>query len=338
MLRNLQNLSTFQRRLIFFLVFGGILLALLAITALLVLNTLNQRGQSVALAQGVSVAQFAALPDADAYPAAVAVAPDGTIYTGSYATGAVWAIDSAGVPTELAASRDEIGSVTGLTVAPDGTIFVADRLDFNPRVQGGVLRQMNADGSIVDFARIDDERGFLAPDDITLDSKGYVYVSDRGRDEVWRFDPDGSNGVAWWTPPEIEGVDNHEPTGLAYDPATDSIIITDPETNTIYRAMLSDGSTQTLYTHGDQPNAPGFDGVTVTPNGVVYVAALGQNGIARLHDGKLEYIAGLFRGASDVDFAAPDKLYVTNFDQFSLVVSAVRPQLPFAIDVLTLAE
>ncbi|MFN8452238.1 MAG: hypothetical protein U0521_27485 [Anaerolineae bacterium] len=97
---------------------------------------------------------------------------------------------------------------------------------------------------------------------------------------------------------------------------------------------VADGATEVIYHHGDRANPPGFDGVTVTPDGVVYVAALAQNGVARVDDGKLDYIAGLFRGSSDVDYAAPNRLYVTNFDQASIVIPVVHPQLPFAIDVI----
>ena len=52
----------------------------------------------------------------------------------------------------------------------------------------------------------------------------------------------------------------------------------------------------------------------------------------------LVYIAGLFRGPSDVDYAAPDKLYVTNWDQFSLAVTASKPSLPFALDVIRFVD
>src|SRR5688572_419815 len=41
---------------------------------------------------GVTVAEFVQLDAPDAYPAAVAVAPDGTLYTASYMTGTVWRI------------------------------------------------------------------------------------------------------------------------------------------------------------------------------------------------------------------------------------------------------
>ena len=75
MIRNLQNFSVWQRRLIFFSIFGGILLVLVAVTLLLVNQTLNNgaRVTAVALDAQTTVHQFAALPDDDAYPAAVAV-------------------------------------------------------------------------------------------------------------------------------------------------------------------------------------------------------------------------------------------------------------------------
>jgi sugar lactone lactonase YvrE len=201
---------------------------------------------------------------------------------------------------------------------------------------GGVVWRLAPGGIIGRFAAPDDGGGFLAPDDIALDADGFVYVSDRGRQQVWRFNSDGGDSQAWWRSPAVPNADSYAPTGLAYDPIHDAIIITDPEVNAIYRVAVADGNTETLYLHGDRPYQPGFDGVTVTPDGTLYVAALGQNGIARLREGELEYIAGLFRGASDVAHDGNDRLYVTNFDQFSLLVSVVSPRLPFALDVITL--
>ena len=212
-------------------------------------------------------------------------------------------------------------------------------MDTDPRTGGGSVRRMAPDGTITIFAESFDERGFVAPDDVTLDANGYVYVSDRGRDEVLRFDPDGSNGAAWWSPPLVEGVDAYEPTGLAYHPMLDAIIITDSVLNIVYAVPVSDSTlTETLYDHGSRANPPGFDGVTVTPDGVIYAAALGQNGVVRVEGGELTYIAGLFRGASDVDYSPlTDSLYVTNWNQTPLVIPGDRPQLPFALDVIDLS-
>lgn len=334
MLRNLQQFPVWQRRLIFFSIVGGILVALIAFTWILVNQALNNgaRVTAVPLNTQTVVHQFAALPDDNAYPAAVAVAPSGTVYTGSFSTGAIWAISATGKVDEVPGTRDGIGAVMGMAVAPDGSLLVVDQLDTDPRSSGGKVMRVQ-DGTVTPFT----DAKFVSPIDVTLDAAGHVYISDSGTNQVWRFDADGSNGAIWWTSPaQASGSTHPAATGLAYDATRDAIIVTDPEINTIYRIKVSDASTETLYAHGDQANAPGFDGATVTPDGTLYVAALAQNGIAKVEDGKLDYIAGMFRGPSDVAFAAPNLLYVTNFDQTSIVIPVVHPQLPFALDVIEL--
>lgn len=335
-MQRLQYMGVWQRRLVFFGIFGGGILLLFLITLLLVRNALNsaQRVISVALVPQVTVREFAALPDDDAYPSAVAVAPDGMVYTGSYASGAVWRITPDGDVSEVPGARDRIGALIGLGAAPDGTIYLVDQLDTDPRSAGGRVFALRGD-SLTLFA----EPGFIAPNDVTVDGQGRVYVSDSGSNQVWRFDADGANGAVWWQSPALaqEGT-TAAVTGLAYDATRDAIIVTDPEIDDIYRVNVSDAATETLYHHGERSTPPGFDGAVVTPDGALYVAALGQNGIARVEDGRLDYIAGLFRGSSDVDFGAPDRLYVPNFDQASIVVPLVSPQLPFALDVIEFVD
>jgi sugar lactone lactonase YvrE len=337
MLQNIQRLGRGQRIVIFILIFGGALMGLIAITALLIVLTLNAGGRApaVGLRDGVTVREFAALPDNDAYPAAVAVAPDGRVYTGSYVTGAVWSMDSTGEVTELPGTRDSIGAVSGLTIALDGTIFVVDQLDADTRTLGGALKRIATDGTVSDFATINDERGFVLPDDVSLDSQGSIYITDRGRGEIWRFDSSGANGQLWWTPPEAEGETRHVPTGLAYDALNDAMIVTDSNLNVIYRVTIDNASAEAIYVHGNREFAPGLDGVVVTPDGTIYAAATAQNGVVTLTNGELVYVAGQFRSPSDVDFR-DGKLYVANFDSFSLVVAAVSPRLPFAIDEIDL--
>jgi len=267
-------------------------------------------------------------------PQIATVAPDGTVYTGSFATGAIWGISPSGGVTEVPGTRDAIGAVMGLAVASDGSLLVVDQLDTDPRSSGGKILRVH-DGMVTPFT----DTKFVSPIDVTIDAAGRIYVTDSGTNQVWRFDADGSHGAIWWTSPaQASGSTHPAATGLAYDATRDAIIVTDPEFNTIYRVKISDGSTETLYSHGSQPDAPGFDGATVTPDGTLYVAALAQNGIVKVADGKIEYIAGMFRGPSDVAFAAPNKLYVTNFDQTSIVIPVVHPQLPLALDVIELGK
>ena len=341
MTRILSRLNRSQRLIVFFVVFGGTGVLLLAFALNLILSSFAApRNQAVALVDGVSVTEFVALPDDDAYPASLAVAPDGTVYTASYATGAVWAISPDAVVAELPRSRDLFGSVAGLTTGPDGSLYVVDRLD--PRSQPGqaLIWRVTTAHQIEEFARIDDAQGFLSPDDIALDSSGWVYVSDRARGEIWRFQPDGSGGLAWWQAPPAEAANQPEPTGLAYDATRDAIIVSDSITNAIYRIPVTTGalagSAEILYQPDSSDILPGLDGLTVTADGTIYVAALALNQVARLEAGTLIAIAAEFRGASDVAAAGTDRLYVTNWDQFSLAFRFVPSRLPFALDLITL--
>ncbi len=345
MLKNIQTLSLPQRRFVFFVIFGGGLLGFVGVAVLLINSALNtgQRVQSIALDPAVSAAQYAALPDDNAYPPALAALPDNTIITGSYSSGAVYAISPMGHVSELTGTRDAIGAFTGVAVMPDGaSVLVIDQNDTDPRTGGGKLwRVPVVSGEITEFPTSIDATGWVAPNDLTFDSTGRLYVTDPGRNEVWRFDADGTNGTIWFVPPPpaADAVNQRRAvTGIAYDAFTDSILVTDPEQNVIYRVSVNDGSYSTIYEHGTRPNPPGFDGLTVTPDGTIYVAALGQNGIARVDEAnnELVYIAGLFRGASDVEYGEPSLLYVTNFDQASIVLPFVAPQLPFALDVIDL--
>ena len=335
MIQRIQKLPRRQRQIIFVLLFGGGLLLIGLITLALILLSLNTGGrdQSVALMDGVTVREFAALPDDDAYPAAVAVAADGTVYTGSFVSGAVWSVAPDGTVSELPGTREAIGAVAGLAPGPDGSLYVVDQGDADPLTLGGEIKRIAPDGEISTFATPGESLTLL--DDVTLDAEGNIYVSDRGQAAVWRFDPDGS-GEVWWVPPAADAETSPAPTGLAYDPTTESIIVTDSTLDTLYRVATSDGETDLLYDHAGGEFAPGFDGVTVGTDGQIYVAALAQNGLVVLRDGELEYLAGVFRGISDVAFH-DNRIYATNFDSFSLVISPIRPRLPFALDVIELA-
>jgi sugar lactone lactonase YvrE len=336
MLRRIQSLPQGQRRIVFgaFIV-GGLLLISGATVLLLVLSLNIGRDQSIALVEGVQTAEFAVLPDDDAYPAAVAVGVDGTVYTGSFVTGTVWSIAPDGTVSELPGTRGVIGAVAGLAAAPDGTLYIVDQLDASPLQLGGEIWQRSPDGELSTLPSPPDERCYVRPDDVAVDAAGAVYISDRGRGEVWRWDAD-TGLTLWWTPPTLDDEQSPAPTGLAYDPVHGALIVSDTRLNTLYRVAIASAEAELLYAHsGDF--APGFDGVTVGAAGTIYAAAPGQNGLVALRAGELEYLAGVFRGISDVAYA-DGRIYATNFDSFSLVVPLVRPRLPFALDVITLAD
>ena len=297
------------------------------------------RSQAVPLAEGLAVREFAILPADDAYPAALAISADGTVYTGSYQTGALWSISPEGDVREIAGARDLIGSITGLDVAPEGALYILDRIAAL-EAKGAVVWRYAA-GELESLFQIPhfEFRGFL-PDDIAVDQAGKIYISDR-LGHVLRYAADGApigreGEPTWWYLPCRAGC---EATGLAYDAAKDDLLVADAAAEAIYRIDLaadSPSNKQVLYDGGGQGHDYSFDGIDVAADGAVYIALLNANRVARLEEGALVMLAKDFRGASDLVYdGARRRLIVTNWNQFSLGFGT-RPQLPFALDVVEL--
>lgn len=301
------------------------------------------RTQAISLIEGMTVGEYITLPDDDAYPASLAVASDGTLYTGSYKSGAVWSISADGFISELPQTRDKIGSVSALDIAPDGSLVILDRI-VPLDTEGAILwRYQNEElSSIVELPN-NPNYGVVLPDDIAIDATGRIYVSDRGPDRVWRFSADGLNEGVWWS--DLQAGDAKvATTGLAYDAQNDAILITDGERDIIFRVTASSvdatesakASTQ-LFMRDPQMGNLGLDGITVAPDGTIYISALSTNHVAKLENGELLFIAQDFRGSSDVTYDVnKDVLYVSNWNQFSLGFGT-RPQLPFALDIIDLS-
>ena len=301
------------------------------------------RTTAIAIDEAVTVNEYIILPDDDAYPAALAIADDGTLYTGSYKTGVIWSITSEGLIAELPDTRDQIGAVSGLDIAPDGTLIILDRIDALD-AKGAIIWRY-ADGALSSLVTIpyDKTIGVVLPDDIAVDDTGYIYVTDREPARVWRYSADGVNQGIWWTPATASDGTSDAPTGIAYDPTNDAIFITGSTRDTIYRvsASASDlsealATTELVYIDTDS-NGYSFDGITVTASGEIYLALLNWNRVARFNEGELHMLARDFRGASDVAYdAEKDALFVTNWNQFSLGFGT-SPQLPFALDMVDLS-
>ncbi len=301
------------------------------------------RATAIAIDETITVSEYITLPDDDSYPASLAIADDGTLYTGSYKTGVVWSITSDGIITELADTRDRIGAVSGLDIAPDGALIILDRIEALDALGAIVWRY--ADGELSSLVEIpyDDGIGIVLPDDIAVDGAGFIYITDRDPARVWRYTLDGLNQEVWWTPVTALDGATDAPTGLAYDAVNDAILITGSNQDAVYRVSAtstdlseSRNNTELLYID-TQANDYSFDGITVTASGDIYVALLNWNRVARFDDNALVMLARDFRGASDVAYDADkDALIVTNWNQFSLGFGT-SPQLPFALDILDLS-
>ncbi|MCU0479991.1 MAG: hypothetical protein MUE54_02120 [Anaerolineae bacterium] len=342
MISKIQQLGRGQRALIFFSVFIGGLMLLVAITFFLISFSINSGPRQLAIGiGGATVREFVTLPDDDSYPSTVAVGRDGTVYTGSYRSGAVWAISQDGELRELTDSRILIASVSSIEVAEDGTLYVLDRTDPNPAVKGGLIWRILPDDVPREFASITDgEEGFIAPHDLAIATDGVLYVTDRGRREIWQIDSEG-NGKFWWRVPNTDPqVENAIPTSIAYDKFTDTLVVvaTNNGLDNVYRVSRDGQQTETIYRFsGVVAEAPGFDGITIGENGRIFLANFSQNGVSELLSTNYSLLANGFRGSSSVAYFE-GKLYVNNFDQVGIVNPLVQPRLPFAIDEVTLSS
>ncbi|MXX51775.1 MAG: hypothetical protein F4136_10220 [Chloroflexi bacterium] len=317
-------------RAVFFLLLTLLIGAVLIVAMTWFVVGSAPRSLPQAVADGVTVREFVALPSDEAYPAALALAQDGTVYTGSYKTGALWAIDPAGTAREIPTAAGRIGSVSGLGYADDA-LYILDRI--SPLDAQGAVVWRYAEGSLEQVVAIPPGRinGVMLPDDIALDRAGSIYISDRDPPRVLRYHE--AKLDEFWQPDDPGAA----PTGLAYDRLRHALLVTDSANDAVLRVAIDapDAAPEVLFADLDAKSY-GFDGIDVAPDGEVYVALLGWNRAARLRDGELDMLARDFRGASDVTWdAGRGRLYVTNWNQFSLGFGTV-PQLPFALDVLEL--
>jgi sugar lactone lactonase YvrE len=333
------------------LIFGVTLAAMISV----VQNT--PRNVPVALIQDVTTAEYMILPDADSYPATVAVDAQGSVYTGSYITGTIWVMDTRLNLREIPNTREQIGAVSAITVAPNGDIYILDIVAFSTvQSQGAKIWKLGADDSLT---LVKDYSGANAdiitlPDDIAIDNDGRIYITDRGtnrnHDVIWRILPDGTEGV-WWQSPKIEQFVSYAPTGLGYNAETNTLYVSDSILDVIYALPIQPdgniGTEQTIYDRrqSNEQGAVGFDGISVAPDGKVYIAGLVNNrvGVYDPNTGILTYLAGNYRGLADVAYdPLTQRIFAVNWDQRSLLPTPVifldvqtQPHLPFSIDVIT---
>jgi sugar lactone lactonase YvrE len=311
------------------------LLAICGLTLFLLRNALQgPRREPKAVLEGATVHVLAELPGDRAYPAALAIGPDGNVYVGSFCTGDIWQITPEGELEPWFDGANGIGAVSGMAFGPDGSLYVIDREDCDPRKSGGQIKRISPDGQTVEGI------GKLGRDEVpykvTLDSDGALYFTDSQRGEVLRRMP-GGEYETWWELPGSGG--DPRPTGLAYDPATDDMIVADTAAGAIYRLDFSPERTPVLLARLYAQDDRDLDGLTVDDLGRVIFTILDTNKVARLEpDGTLTVLAEDFRQPSDVGYLN-GAVYVTNFDSFSLaplVGLLIDPSLPFTVDVIEL--
>lgn len=332
-------------RVVSFFIFVVLIIGMIigATVGLYYLNVSNfPRLVPFALADNVRVAEFATLEGEEAYPSAVASTADGTLYTGSYIDGVVWQIDPSGTITEIPDTRAMIGSVIGIDVTEDGTVYVLDHIDAF-ETGGAKIWQIGANGLQL---RADiPERGdisLLKPNDIAVTPDGRIFVLDISLGQILLID--GETLSIWWQSPDS----TYQVAGLAYNSMNDSLLITDAVRTAIYEIPVSAENPETerqiIFVDENTQSPPAFNGIDIGDDGTVYVAAFDLNEVWSIVPNTNEFtiLANNYRGSSDVAYdSANQRLYVNNWDQswlipITLVVMQVDlpPRLPFSVDVI----
>lgn len=140
------------------------------------------------------------------------------------------------------------------SVKIDDAVYVAnDGSIYGSHFEGTRVYKIKPDGTVSVFAD-----GFLGPNGLEFDSKGFLYVVNHKANKVYKVAPDGS---------KTEFVSSvHRPSGIIKLPNSDTMLITRYYANLILK-VAPDGKMDTLAI-GDQLNGP--VGLVFDENGELY--------------------------------------------------------------------
>ncbi|HWJ11718.1 MAG TPA: hypothetical protein VNS46_20220 [Nocardioides sp.] len=121
---------------------------------------------------------------------------------------------------------------------------------------------------------------------------GALFLTDYGQAVIWRIPAAGGAPRAWFRSPELEGVAGFGTTGIVFEPATRSFLIsqqTSSDPLDLFRGHLSrlrvradgrPGALATVWTAGGPLDLP--DGFGIARSGNIYLALLGANRVVKL--------------------------------------------------------
>jgi hypothetical protein len=185
---------------------------------------------------------------------------------------------------------------TGVAVAPNGDVFVADGHSRNKSNSARVVKYSPDGKFIKEWGRMGAEPGnFREPHDIYVGgSKGYVYVADRQNDRIQVFDQDGKFIAAWkqYGQPSSVYVDKRDNiyVGATYQSAARGRSVNGPTPDANDRAIvIGDAITGALKYLIPDPGdlskmtdtGTSASGIAVDDEGSVYAADVGLNNLRK---------------------------------------------------------
>jgi sugar lactone lactonase YvrE len=197
---------------------------------------------------------------------------------------------------------------TGVAIAGDGTVYVAD-------FSNNTIRKIEPRSGVTTFAGSGlaghaDGKGVRAllkgPDNIAIDTEGNIFVADADNFRIRKISPDGTvttvagKGLKGYSDGEAKEAMFGYPTGVAVDTGG-NLYVADRRTHTV-RKITPDGEVTTMAGNGQHGYADGKGmashlrepiSLAVNKDGTVYVADSGNNAIREITpDGNITTLAG----------------------------------------------
>ncbi len=226
---------------------------------------------------------------------------------------------------EWAMPEKTVGKPTGLGIAPDGTVWVADThyhrvVAFTPA--GTELRRWGVYGM---------EPGqFIFPCDVEVGPDGLIYVAEfGGNDRIQVFTPEGTF-VRTFGSRGKGPVQFDRPQSMGFSPDGKELFVADACNHRI-QVLTPDG--QFLRSYGSVGEAPGQFvypyGLEVLPDGTLLIAEFGDNRLQRIdpRDGRVLALGSAVQGAP-----VPVTLQLIDGDRMRSVPSGVNAlRFPWAV-------
>lgn len=211
-------------------------------------------------------------PGEFSYPRAITVSSTGSVFVVDKAARVQRFTSKGEYELEWRMPQKQAGKPVGLTVHPDGRIFVADTHYHR------VVVYDNEGNELARFGELGNGDGqFQLPTDVAVDHSGFIYVSEyNGNDRVTKWTLD-LTFVEQVTPELIEGEPLVRPAGIDID-EEDTLWIADACNHRIIRMTL-DGKVLTVFgKRGTEPSQLRYPyDLTAMPDGTIMVCEYGNS-------------------------------------------------------------